>query len=90
MRLRATLARGLISSGRVTGKRRNVGVGRGRGLLPARLAAQARHPGRRRCAYALCCIAPASTESAIANGDTRTISFVNEHTNESGSFTYLR
>jgi len=32
--------------------------------------------------------APSSTESAIANGDTRTISFSNSHTNESGSFTY--
>jgi uncharacterized protein YcbK (DUF882 family) len=33
--------------------------------------------------------APSSTESAIANGDTRTISFSNAHTNESGSFTYM-
>jgi uncharacterized protein YcbK (DUF882 family) len=33
--------------------------------------------------------APSSTESAIANGDTRTISFSNSHTNESGSFTYM-
>lgn len=33
--------------------------------------------------------APSSTEPAIANGDTRTLMFVNEHTNESGSFTYL-
>ncbi len=32
--------------------------------------------------------APTSTESAIANGDTRTISLSNSHTNESGSFTY--
>jgi uncharacterized protein YcbK (DUF882 family) len=33
-------------------------------------------------------IAPSSTESAIANGDTRTLEFSNGHTNESGSFTY--
>ena len=32
--------------------------------------------------------APNSTESAIANGDTRTLSFTNQHTNESGTFTY--
>ena len=34
-------------------------------------------------------LAPNSTESAIANGDTRTILLSNEHTNESGSFTYM-
>ena len=34
-------------------------------------------------------LAPNSTESAIANGDTRTITFSNSHTNESGSFTYM-
>ena len=33
--------------------------------------------------------APTSTESAIANGDTRTISFSNQHTNKSGAFTYM-
>jgi uncharacterized protein YcbK (DUF882 family) len=32
--------------------------------------------------------APASTEPAIADGDTRTLSFVNRHTNETGSFTF--
>jgi uncharacterized protein YcbK (DUF882 family) len=32
--------------------------------------------------------APHSTESAIANGDTRTLTLSNSHTNESGSFTY--
>lgn len=31
---------------------------------------------------------PTSTETAIANGDTRTLTFVNNHLNESGSFTY--
>ena len=34
-------------------------------------------------------LAPNSTESAIANGDTRTINLVNPHTNESGAFTYM-
>ena len=33
--------------------------------------------------------APNATESAIANGDTRTITLSNSHTNESGSFTYM-
>jgi uncharacterized protein YcbK (DUF882 family) len=33
--------------------------------------------------------APSSTESAVANGDTRTIDLTNSHTNESGSFTYM-
>ncbi len=33
--------------------------------------------------------APSSTEPAIANGDTRTLTFSSKHTNESGSFTYL-
>ncbi len=38
-------------------------------------------------AYALL-RAPASTEPAQADGDTRTLTFVNNHTNETGSFTY--
>ena len=33
--------------------------------------------------------APNSTESAVANGDTRTVSFTNQHTSEEGSFTYM-
>ena len=36
--------------------------------------------------FGLC---PSSTESAIANGDTRTIVLSSGHTNESGSFTYM-
>jgi uncharacterized protein YcbK (DUF882 family) len=32
---------------------------------------------------------PNSTESAVANGDTRTITLSNGHTNESGSFTFM-
>ena len=38
-------------------------------------------------AYALL-HAPSSTEPAIANGDTRTLTLVNNHTNETGTFTY--
>lgn len=34
-------------------------------------------------------LAPSSTESAIANGDTRTIVLSDQHTNESGSFTFM-
>jgi len=33
--------------------------------------------------------ATGSTESAVANGDTRTINLSNSHTNESGAFTYM-
>jgi len=33
--------------------------------------------------------ATGSTESAIANGDTRTINLSNSHTNETGAFTYM-
>ena len=34
-------------------------------------------------------VAPDATESAIANGDTRTLMLSNQHTNESGAFTYM-
>ena len=34
-------------------------------------------------------VAPSSTESAVANGDTRTVVFSNQHTSEQGSFTYM-
>ncbi len=34
-------------------------------------------------------LAPNSTESAVANGDTRTVVFSDRHTDESGSFTYM-
>ncbi len=34
-------------------------------------------------------LAPNSTESAVANGDTRTVTFSNQHTSEEGSFTYM-
>ncbi len=39
--------------------------------------------------WAVLCIAPSATQTAIANGETRTISLMNPHTNESGSFTYM-
>ena len=34
--------------------------------------------------------APQSTQPAIADGDTRTLTFVNNHTNETGTFTFRR
>jgi uncharacterized protein YcbK (DUF882 family) len=34
-------------------------------------------------------LAPNSTETAIANGETRTINLIEPHTNETGSFTYM-
>jgi uncharacterized protein YcbK (DUF882 family) len=34
-------------------------------------------------------LSPSSTESAVANGDTRTIVLTSDHTRESGSFTYM-
>jgi uncharacterized protein YcbK (DUF882 family) len=36
-----------------------------------------------------CGLSPSSTESAVANGDTRTIVLTSDHTKESGSFTYM-
>jgi uncharacterized protein YcbK (DUF882 family) len=53
-------------------------------------------PGRRAAALLLVAptllglsLAPSSTESASANGDTRTLSFTDGHTNEAGTFTYM-
>jgi uncharacterized protein YcbK (DUF882 family) len=34
-------------------------------------------------------VSPSSTESAVANGDTRTIVLTSDHTKETGSFTYM-
>ncbi len=53
----------------------------GRGGTAAQLAVAA--------AFIAAWLAPNSTESAVANGDTRTISLSNQHTNESGSFTFM-
>ncbi len=35
------------------------------------------------------CLVPNSTESAVANGDTRTVLLSSQHTHETGSFTYM-
>jgi uncharacterized protein YcbK (DUF882 family) len=40
-------------------------------------------------AFVAAWLIPNSTESAVANGDTRTISLSDQHTNESGSFTFM-
>jgi uncharacterized protein YcbK (DUF882 family) len=39
--------------------------------------------------FALVGLAPSATETAIANGDTRTINLIEPHTGEAGSFTYM-
>ena len=53
----------------------------GRGGAAAQLAVAA--------AFTAAWLVPNSTESAVANGDTRTIILSNQHTNESGSFTFM-
>ena len=53
----------------------------GRGGAAAQLAVAA--------AFTLAWLVPNSTESAVANGDTRTIILSDQHTNESGSFTFM-
>ena len=53
----------------------------GRGGAAAQLAVAA--------AFIAGWLVPNSTESAIANGDTRTVVLSNQHTNESGSFTFM-
>jgi uncharacterized protein YcbK (DUF882 family) len=40
-------------------------------------------------AFTAAWLVPNATESAVANGDTRTITLSNQHTNESGSFTFM-
>ena len=40
-------------------------------------------------AFTAAWLIPSSTESAVANGDTRTILLSDQHTNESGSFTFM-
>ena len=56
-------------------------TGAGRGGAAAQLAVAA--------AFIAAWLVPNSTESAVANGDTRTIVLSNQHTNESGSFTFM-
>ena len=53
----------------------------GRGGAAAQLAVAA--------AFTVGWLVPNSTESAVANGDTRTIILSDQHTNESGSFTFM-
>ncbi len=53
----------------------------GRGGAAARLAVAA--------AFTAAWLVPNSTKSAVANGDTRTITLSDQHTNESGSFTFM-
>ena len=40
-------------------------------------------------AFTVVCLVPNSTESAVANGDTRTVSLSSQHTHETGSFTFM-
>ena len=53
----------------------------GRGGAAAQLAVAA--------AFTAAWLVPNATESAVANGDTRTIVLSNQHTSESGSFTFM-
>ncbi len=53
----------------------------GRGGAAAHMAVAA--------AFMLAWLVPNSTESAVANGDTRTVILSDQHTNESGSFTFM-
>jgi uncharacterized protein YcbK (DUF882 family) len=59
----------------------NVSICAGRRGAAAQLAVAA--------AFTAAWLIPNSTESAVANGDTRTIILSNQHTNESGSFTFM-
>ena len=59
----------------------NLNICVGRGGAAAQLAVAA--------AFTAAWLVPSSTELAVANGDTRTIVLSNQHTNESGSFTFM-
>ena len=59
----------------------NVSICVDRGGAAAQLAMAA--------AFAVICLAPNSTELAVANGDTRTIVLSSQHTHETGSFTFM-
>ena len=58
-----------------------VNMSAGRGGAATQLAVAA--------AFVAAWIIPNSTESAVANGDTRTVILSDQHTNESGSFTFM-
>ena len=53
----------------------------GRGGAAAQLAMAA--------AFTVAWLVPSSTKSAVANGDTRTVSLSSQHTHETGSFTFM-
>ena len=53
----------------------------GRGGAAAQLAVAA--------AFTVAWLVPSSTKSAVANGDTRTVSLSSQHTHETGSFTFM-
>ena len=59
----------------------NLSICVGRGGAAAQLAMAA--------AFGVICLAPKSTKSAVANGDTRTILLSSQHTHETGSFTFM-
>jgi uncharacterized protein YcbK (DUF882 family) len=59
----------------------NLSKGVSRGGAAAQLAVAA--------AFTAAWLLPNATESAVANGDTRTVILSNQHTNESGSFTFM-
>ena len=63
----------------MAGIRVNIGVSRGGAAARVAVAA----------AFVAAWVVPNSTESAVANGDTRTIILSDQHTNESGSFTFM-
>ncbi len=58
-----------------------VNIGAGRGGAGAQMAVAA--------AFVAAWLVPNSTKSAVANGDTRTIVLSDQHTNKSGSFTFM-
>ncbi len=59
----------------------NLNICAGRGGAAAQLAVAA--------AFTAAWLVPNSTKSAVANGDTRTVILSDQHTNESGSFTFM-
>jgi uncharacterized protein YcbK (DUF882 family) len=63
----------------LTGLNLSKGVGRGGAAAQVAVAV----------AFTAAWLLPNATESAVANGDTRTVVLSNQHTNESGSFTFM-
>jgi uncharacterized protein YcbK (DUF882 family) len=74
----------VLGKGRLlAGIKVNMGAGRGGA------AAQSATAAALAAAFVAAWLVPNSTESAVANGDTRTITLSDQHTNESGSFTFM-